>query len=86
MPRLERVPEAHIEYAYGIYLLEPKHRLIKALKKRYKPSIHGHKTWGSSFLLMDYLQHHGMRRGAAGMEVVSDKREGDFGSCSDKLR
>ncbi len=69
MPRLERVPEAHIEYAYGIYLLEPKHRLIKALKKRYKPSIHGHKTWGSSFLLMDYLQHHGMRRGAAGMEV-----------------
>jgi len=69
MPRLERVPEAHIEYAYGIYLLEPKHRLIRALKKRYKPSIHGHKTWGSSFLLMDYLQHHGIRRGAAGMEV-----------------
>jgi predicted nicotinamide N-methyase len=69
MPRLERVPEAHIDYAYGIYLLDTKHRLIKALKRRYKPSIHGHKTWGSSFLLMDYLSHHGIRRGAQGMEV-----------------
>ncbi len=69
MPRLERVPEAHIDYAYGIYLLDSKHRLIKALKKRYKPSIHGHKTWGSSFLLMDYLTHHGLRRGANAMEV-----------------
>jgi len=69
MPRIERVPEAHIEYAYGIYLLEPKHRLIRALRKRYQPSIHGHKTWGSGFLLMDYLQHHGIRRGASGVEV-----------------
>jgi len=69
MPRLERVPEPHIEYAYGIYLLDTKHRLIKALKRRYKPSIHGDRTWGSSFLLMDYLSHHGIRRGASGMEI-----------------
>jgi predicted nicotinamide N-methyase len=69
MPRLERVPEAHIEYAYGIYLLDNKHRLIKALRKLYQPSIHGHKSWGSSFLMMDYLTHHGIRRGAKAMEV-----------------
>ena len=69
MPRLERAPEAHIEYAYGIYLLNPKHRLIKALRKHYQPSIHGHRAWGSSFLLMDYLTHHGIRRGAKGIEV-----------------
>ena len=69
MPRLERVPEAHIEYAYGIYLLDNKHRLIKTLRKRYQPSIHGHKSWGSSFLMMDYLTHHGIRRGAKAMEV-----------------
>jgi predicted nicotinamide N-methyase len=69
MPRLERVPEAHIEYAYGIYLLDNKHRLIKALRKRYQPSIHGNKSWGSSFLMMDYLTHHGIRRGAKAMEV-----------------
>ena len=69
MPRLQRVPEANVEYAYGIYLLSTKHRLIKTLRKRYQPSIHGHRTWGSSFLLMDYLTHNGIRRGAKAMEV-----------------
>lgn len=69
MPKLERVPEAHVEYAYGIYLLTPKHRLIKALKKRYRPSIHGHKSWGASYLLMDYLKHHGLKKGATAAEI-----------------
>lgn len=69
MPKLQRVPEAHVEYAYGVYLLTPKHRLIKALKKRYKPSIHGHRAWGSSYLLMDYLTHRGMRKGASAAEI-----------------
>jgi len=69
MPRLEPVPEAHIDFAYGIYFLDQRHRLIRALKKRYMPSIHGHKTWGSSFLLMDYLTHYGLRRGAGLMEL-----------------
>ena len=69
MPRLQRVPEAHVQYAYGVYLLEPKHRLMKALKKRYQPSIHGHKAWGSSYLLMDYLSHNGIRRGSKAMEI-----------------
>ena len=69
MPELQRVPEAHVQYAYGIYLLAPKHRLIKALKKRYKPSIHGHRTWGSSFIVMDYLAHNGLRRGSSVLEV-----------------
>ena len=69
MPRLQRVPEANVEYAYGIYLLTTKHRLIKTLRKRYQPSIHGHRTWGSSFILMDYLNHNGIRRGAKALEV-----------------
>lgn len=69
MPKIIRFPEAHIDYAYGIYLLDNKHRLIRALKKRYQPSIHGHRTWGSGFLLMDYLTHHGLKRGARAMEV-----------------
>ncbi len=69
MPKLQRVPEAHVEYAYGIYLLGTKHRLIKALRKRYQPSIHGHRTWGSSFLLMDYLAHNGIRRGTRAAEI-----------------
>ena len=69
MPRIQRVPEAHVQYAYGIYLLEPKHRLMKALRKRYQPSIHGHKAWGSSFLLMDYLTHNGIRKGSKAVEI-----------------
>ena len=69
MPKLERVPEAHMEYAYGLYLLTSKHRLIKTLRKRYQPSIHGHKTWGAGFLLMDYLSHNGLVRGAKVAEV-----------------
>ena len=69
MPKLERIPEPHMEYAYGIYLLTTKHRLIKALRKRYQPSIHGHKAWGAGFLLMDYLSHNGLVKGAKTLEL-----------------
>ena len=69
MPKIQRVPEANVEYAYGIYLLTPKHRVIKTLKKRYQPSIHGHKTWGSSYLVMDYLRENGLRKGSTAMEI-----------------
>ena len=58
MPKLQRLPEEHIEYAYGIFLLQETHRLIKALKRRHQPSVHGTRTWGSAYLLMDYLQEH----------------------------
>ena len=57
MPELQELPEDHIFQAYGIMLLENKHRFVKKLKKHYTPSIHGHKTWNSSFLLMDYFLH-----------------------------
>ncbi len=62
MPKLERLPEPNIYQAYGIYLLESKHRLIRRLKKAHQPSVHGHKTWNASFLLMDYLQHEPLAR------------------------
>lgn len=57
MPLLAELPEKHMFQAYGIFLLEKKHRLVKKLEKDYTPSIHGHKAWLSSFLLMDYLLH-----------------------------
>jgi predicted nicotinamide N-methyase len=69
MPKLERLPESHIYQAYGVYLLEPKHRLIRRLKKAYQPSVHGHKTWSASFLLMDYLQHEPLARRARVLEI-----------------
>ncbi|GAA4362285.1 class I SAM-dependent methyltransferase [Kangiella marina] len=57
MPLLQELPEKHIFQAYGILLLENNHRFVKKLKQHYTPSIHGHKTWNSSFLLMDYFLH-----------------------------
>ena len=58
MPEIIDLPEKHISSAYGIMTLESKHRLVRRLKKVYTPSVHGHKTWSSSYLLMDYLLHH----------------------------
>ena len=69
MPKLQPLPEDHMYQAYGIYLLESKHRLIRRLKKAYQPSVHGHKTWNASFLLMDYLQHNPLKKKSKVLEV-----------------
>ena len=69
MPKLERMPEDYIYQAYGIYLLRSQHRLIRRLKKRYQPSVHGHKTWNASFLLMDYLDHKPIAKGTKVLEI-----------------
>lgn len=69
MPRVEPMPEPHVYQAYGIYLLQSQHRLIRALKRVYSPSVHGHKTWQSSFVLMDYLIHNPPRKGSRMLEV-----------------
>ncbi len=69
MPALEHLPEEHIYRAYGIYLLSSQHRLIRRLKRSYAPAVHGNKAWRASFLLMDYLLHNPLRRGARVMEI-----------------
>jgi len=69
MPKLEPMPDDNMYQAYGIYLLESKHRLIRRLKKAYQPSVHGHKTWNASFLLMDYLQHEPLVKKARVLEI-----------------
>ncbi len=69
MPKLEPMPEPHMYQAYGIYLLENQHRLIRGLKRLYTPSVHGTKAWRSSFLLMDYLERYPVRRGSRVMEI-----------------
>lgn len=71
MPRLEQMPEDHIYQAYGIYLLQNQHRFIRRLKKLYEPSVHGHKTWGSSFVLMDYLREFPIKKKASVLELGS---------------
>ena len=43
--------------AYGVITLQASHKEIRKLKKSADaPSIHGTKLWGSSYMLMDYLQ------------------------------
>jgi predicted nicotinamide N-methyase len=69
MPKLERLPDPNVYKAYGIYLMETRHRLIRRLRKAYQPSVHGHKTWSSSFLLMDYLEHAPLTRRARVLEI-----------------
>lgn len=60
MPEVIELPEKNISQAFGVLTLEPRHRLIRKLKKAFAPSIHGHKTWSSSYLLMDYFLHQGL--------------------------
>lgn len=69
MPKLEQMPEDHIYQAYGLYLLQPEHRFVKRLKRAHTPSLHGDRTWQSSFILMDYLQHRPPRAQARVMEI-----------------
>ena len=39
----------------GVMRMTPKHPTVRKLKRKYPTSIHGHKFWSSSYLLMDYL-------------------------------
>ncbi len=60
MPEVIELPEKNMFNVFNIMLLENKHRLVKQLKECFEPNVHGHKTWASSFLLMDYFQTHNL--------------------------
>lgn len=55
--------------AHGVQLLGMGHPRIRALKRRHTPSVHGHKPWTSSFLVMDYLTRQPIPPGARVMEI-----------------
>ncbi|MEM1435632.1 MAG: methyltransferase domain-containing protein [Pseudomonadota bacterium] len=69
MPKLIEHEVDHLEDAYGVILPEKKYPPLKRLKKKHEPSAHGHKTWDSSFNVMDYLLHNPMKRGARVLEI-----------------
>ena len=69
MPEREQMPEDHIFKAYGLYLLQSEHRFVQRLKRVHAPSLHGDRTWQSSFILMDYLQHRPPRHRDRVMEI-----------------
>ena len=54
----------------GITVLRNGHPDIRRLKRNsHAPSIHGHKVWHSSFVVMDYLRRHPPAKGSHFMDV-----------------
>ncbi len=62
-------PHKHINDVYGVYTLKKKHKLVKRLRKHVEPMIHGTKVWGSSYLLMDYLENNPLAPGSHVMDL-----------------
>jgi len=49
---------------YGIKTLRSNNKLIRDLKRDHTPSYHGFRLWPSSWLLMDFIKHKGLKTGA----------------------
>jgi predicted nicotinamide N-methyase len=61
----------HYKVARDLIILKGKNKHIKKLKENGYPSIHGYKVWKSSFLIMDYLDHHPIKRRSRVIELGS---------------
>jgi predicted nicotinamide N-methyase len=62
--------EKYTREAYGVKFLQSQHKDIRRLKRSsIEPSIHGNKFWGSSYLIMDYLQKNPLKEGSKVMEL-----------------
>ena len=60
----------HVRTAYGVNFLLSQHKDIRRLKaSEEQPSIHGNKFWGSSYLLMDYLENHSIPENSKVLEL-----------------
>ena len=59
----------HARQAFGLTILDTRHPAVRRLRYEAQPLLHGQKVWHASFLLMDYLQQHGLHRGARVLEV-----------------
>jgi len=55
---------------FGVTILTSSHREIRRLgRENIVPSIHGHRFWGSSYLIMDYLIANPLRKGARVLDI-----------------
>jgi len=59
----------HIVEELDVLLMTKKNPTIKKLKREYPTSIHGHKFWESSYLLMDYLNDNPPPKGTRILEI-----------------
>lgn len=65
-----KATDKHVVRSRGLLLLQPGHREVRKLKAAlHEPSIHGHRIWNSSFLVMDYLGRQKLPRGSRLMDV-----------------
>lgn len=62
--------EKNTAKVFGVKILKSSHKDVRRLKRSEdEPSIHGHKMWGSSFLLMDFFKHNPPKKGARVLEL-----------------
>jgi predicted nicotinamide N-methyase len=62
--------EKNTRHAFGVKILTSQHKDIRRIKREQEtPSIHGNKFWGSSYLLMDYLQKNRPAKGCKVLEL-----------------
>src|SRR2546427_4751692 len=48
-------------HAYGLTILQPSHPEVRRLQQDApRPTLHGHKVWPTSFVLLDYLHQRGI--------------------------
>ena len=68
MPR--PIAEKNTRTCYGISILTSQHKDIRRIKREQNsPSIHGNKFWGSSYLIMDYLEENSLKAGCNVLEL-----------------
>lgn len=64
------MPTEDYHYVNDLIILKKKHHLIKHITDSLPtPEIHGTKVWGSSFMIMDYLQEFAPKAGSEILEV-----------------
>src|SRR5215831_17534770 len=57
-PRRKRPQERH---AFGLTILSPSHPEVRRLQQAaVQPTLHGHKLWPTSLVLLDYLRQRGL--------------------------
>jgi len=61
---------SQVRRTFGLKILKSGHKEMRHLKKAgHEPEIHGNKFWNSSYLIMDYLKKHPIRKRARVMEI-----------------
>ena len=57
MAKKKKTPKTNERHAFDLTILKASHPRVRQLKKDHEPELHGDKFWGSSYLLMDFLEH-----------------------------